>query len=630
MRENAAKIIYSFLLLIYSGLLNGQNRGIGQKISIANDDDFSGFQVLDSGVNGKQLIIAGEVSQYPGFNSKLEFKLLKYLNQKQHVRNYLLEIGQAKAYLVNQYINTTDTGVERLLKSVTTLKYMKLYKSLRKLNKSLPDSMKIRVFGVDKEMYSGLPLVRVAQLMPEDSIPDELRIPVEALEGAAKFIISKGLESYEREKKGIADYDYFYNPSTFSVRESLDEFLKVYDSLVPQFKEWLGPKFNEVQEAVGWMKENKEWQKYSYSAMQFGLREEHIFNRINDLIKAMPGEKFFGQFELCRVSYSVLPKGCDFYDFSGVVNKLVHNPASQCKSLVNIGIFYKQILDGSDYSWDKDNAEAVHGMFSDTLLKWFDSVPSKSAAFVKFSNNKNADSALSANYSIALLNNEYPVEEDAGSADSVESETGNVSSKDDNSWYGSYEKARIYLGAEGFMPFVKLDKINEALVSSGFNKIGSLASAGVSISGASADNTMFHLYYGEGRIGNQYRNYRIQCDFGGNFLYTKHVKWSFLYGIGYTKHRLQLSPGNTNQTFFTDYKSPVVLTNPALITGFSSMFVVEMGPFYIFANGGRQWDEGDKRWKLNGKYTGSDGNLSNTAWYVSVGVGFAIHQEAVE
>jgi hypothetical protein len=179
---------------------------IGAGVDIGNNTTYTGMELLDSMVKQSQLIIMGEDYSYAGFNAKIEFKMLKYLNQSAGLNQYILEASPSKADLVNQYVLSGDSAVETLLKSVSSVKYMRLYKNIKKLNAKLPDSLKVHVYGVDVERNNALPLVRMSQTLPdgmnEGDVPQNLRIHVEAIQGAAKYIIAEGLKDFEREKEG--------------------------------------------------------------------------------------------------------------------------------------------------------------------------------------------------------------------------------------------------------------------------------------------------------------------------------------------------------------------------------------------------------------------------------------------
>lgn len=622
-------ILFLLILPFFGKQVLAQGDTAFDVVDIGNNSDFKGFQVLDAPIKGKRLVFSGVVNSYANFNSKFEFKLLKYLNRNAGFNNYLLEIGPAKAYLVNQFVNSADSTTETLLQSVSSYSAMRMYRNLKKLNKSLPDSAKIKVYGVDIERYSSLPLIQMSQLLPKDSIPDQLRIAVEALHGAAKYIVIKGLENYEREKNGT-EYSYYYQPSAFSIRQSVDEFLRFYDSLKPAFQTWLGKNFEQVETSVGLMKENKAWAKYYYSAFQFPMRENLMFTRINALLKSMPDAKFYGQFELCRVSKEVLEKGCDFYNFSGVLNRLLTNEESACKDILNIGVFYKREVQISEAlentNYQSEYQETVHHTFEKELNAWFDSMPDASAGFAMQKPwHSKRDSALFANYSVLFLNKNLPLPSnlsDASDADSTAS-----LNKRSSSWLDDYDKARVYLGVMAHNPYVQLGTMNGILVANGFDGINNLMNFGSSLVFASADRSVLRYSWAQGNSGNNYSNFQFSMGSGYNFIYKTHFKMGILSDLAYVKHRLTLVNANNNQAFFSTYIPPKIYTNPALLISISSSAFYEIGPFYLYAEGGRQWDLGSSRWKYNGQLAGSTGGLSNTAWFLNAGLGVAFKME---
>jgi len=625
------KLFVLFCLLTFQfECVFAQKDTFSKSINIGNNDDFSGFETLQNQIKYKRLIFSGAISDYGVFNGKFEFKLFKYLNKTEGVRNLLLEMGPAKAFLVNQYINSNDSTVEKLLQSVCTVNAMKLYKSLKKLNVSLVDSLKIRAFGIDIERYKSLPLVRISQLLPDDSIPDRLRISVEAAEGAAKYIISKGLENYENELNGKTENSYYYNPGAFSIDETMNVFVSNFDTLKNDFKLWLGLKYADLETAIEWLKENKEWEKYHYSAFKYALHKEITVSRINQLVLKYPNEKYFGQFELCRVSKSILEKGCNFYNYSGIVNRmLLVNPMLK-KDIFNLGIMYERDTDSEkDYfgKMDREGQDAMHSLLNKPLVSYFDSIPEGEARFFSLTKNNVKDSLVNSHFDIVLLNKNYPTNTISGDSTEADSAILKFRSKGKSSWLDDYDKARVYLGFQLYRTDINIGKMNAVLIANGYNGISSLNSMGVNLCFASADKSLVRLQFTQSKANLDYSNYRICLDWGSNFLYTKHIKWSVNSTLGFVRHKLTLSKGNLPSTFFPAYKPPIVIVNPAFFIGASSQLYLEYGPFYATADIGRIYDLGDSRWTINGSKTGTNGKLSNTSWGYGFGFGIALKME---
>jgi hypothetical protein len=129
------------------------------------------FTLFDEAFYQNQIFLLGE-SHGSAAPQDLDFALLKHLNARVGLRNYIAEIDPSQAYYFNQYLQTGD---ERNLRVAfqpwintaqwgNTGFYNKV-KRIYALNKSLPDSIKIRFIGLDRLQDLGVTRQRVEALL---------------------------------------------------------------------------------------------------------------------------------------------------------------------------------------------------------------------------------------------------------------------------------------------------------------------------------------------------------------------------------------------------------------------------------------------------------------------------------
>ncbi|WP_324676987.1 hypothetical protein [Hymenobacter sp. GOD-10R] len=114
------------------------------------------FKLFDKAFYQNQIFLLGE-SHGSAAPQELDFALLKHLNAKTGLRNYMAEIDPSQAYYFNTYLQTGDEQNLRVafqpwINSAqwgNTGFYNKI-KQIRALNASLPDSAKIRFIGIDR------------------------------------------------------------------------------------------------------------------------------------------------------------------------------------------------------------------------------------------------------------------------------------------------------------------------------------------------------------------------------------------------------------------------------------------------------------------------------------------------
>lgn len=86
------------------------------------------------------------------FEPEFKFNFIKHLNSLYGIRDVFMEIGFSAAYFFNQYLQTGDTSIikENRL-GYFWGHYKTFWPNLYNYNKTLPDSLKIRIHGVDFE-----------------------------------------------------------------------------------------------------------------------------------------------------------------------------------------------------------------------------------------------------------------------------------------------------------------------------------------------------------------------------------------------------------------------------------------------------------------------------------------------
>lgn len=393
----------------------GQIAPKGVTIDVHNNDDFEGMQMLDSAVAEARIIMTGENHTYVNFNSHMEMKMLRYLHQKVGLKNFIIELGEARAHYLNRYINNSDSMAEKYLKSSTSPRYMDLFKRIRKYNLDLPDSLRIKIWGIDVERFFDLPILRLSELLPQKNVPSDLRNFTDAVSGAAKYLLTSGLEDYEKARDRSKSSGFYgsYNQK-FYFETTVSDIIKHWDSLNPQFKNWLGEKYTGIEQTIDWLKQYKQWKKYENTTFQYVWREENIYWNLTNLLDVNPDSKFYGQFGRCHIAYEEQNGDCSWYGYHSVVNKLKTRYFSNPKSVVSIGIFYRGSADYSYYT-DYEDREKL----SKEIEALADNTKTKTVTLFSLENEDAELPELLKKFSYAIVNNRFVADEEK---DSVPSE----------------------------------------------------------------------------------------------------------------------------------------------------------------------------------------------------------------
>lgn len=150
-------IVYFVYALLAIGGENTQHQAYlkknMQEVSLGENN----FEIFDDTFYQSKVIMLGEVHGF-AMPQKLDFDLLKHLNQKTGLTHYLAEVDQSQAYFLNQYLTTGD---EKLLDYVfqTWVNYnaqwanKESYTKLQRIysyNQTLPAAKRITIVGVDR------------------------------------------------------------------------------------------------------------------------------------------------------------------------------------------------------------------------------------------------------------------------------------------------------------------------------------------------------------------------------------------------------------------------------------------------------------------------------------------------
>jgi len=352
------KYIVLAIFLFFALVLKGQVVPKATLIDVHNNNDFTGFQMLDSSIKNARIIMTGENHTYVNFNGHLEMKMLRLLNQKVGLKNFIIELGEARAHYLNRYINNADSFAEKNLKATTSPRYMDLFKRIRKYNLSLPDSLKVNIHGIDVERFYDLPLMRLAELMEVENVPQNLKSLAETVRGTATYLRKFGLADYEQAKSPLKassnkEYQHFY------INPTVKDIVRFWDSLNPDIRIWLGNKYMETEIAVNWLKQYLQWKKYENTTYQYIWREENIYKNLVQLLDNNPNEKYYGQFGRCHIAYEEQNGDCSWYGYHSVVNKLRTRYYKDKNAVLSIGIFYRGNSDNANFS-DVENREDLN------------------------------------------------------------------------------------------------------------------------------------------------------------------------------------------------------------------------------------------------------------------------------
>lgn len=308
------------------------------KINLQKTDDYSGLEQLKAAVSGHRVFISGENHQHVATNGLIEIKLLQFLHDHAGVRHLILELGEARGWYANRYVNQQDTQERYCLQATTSVEHMKILDIIREWNLTLSPEQRIQIHGVDVERFNDIALLRLSELLPKSGVPNSLYSAVQSVHQAAGWLKQDGLKEFDITSK---NEKYRSGTPPFSIDRSIDLMVLHFDSLDAELKNWLGKTYAEVQTGINGLREYKQWNQYRSSAFYYTWREEHIYRKLTRLIESDTGARFFGQFGRCHASYSIQNGDCGWYAYQSVVHRLNERYFRSKSQVLSVGVFYE-------------------------------------------------------------------------------------------------------------------------------------------------------------------------------------------------------------------------------------------------------------------------------------------------
>lgn len=364
--------------------------------AVSSDIIISQLSQLDSVKSNVRVYMGGENHNYWSENSAIELKMIKYLHKNKGVRNLVIELGYARGYLLNKYIND-DSTYYKLLDNNTAYQYLSFYQELRTFNQSLPADQRIKVYGVDVERFPDDAPILLSHLLKKDTIvPASIDFLTEVIHSYAAYSKARyyNYTYQDNDFDNEIDEGFYVDDNTFMDNKVIDSILAEYSVNKLQFHQYLGADSVVFKLTIQSMKDYRTYLKYSRMPHQYIYRERYLFNNMMTLLNADSTTKFYGQFGRCHVSQKKLENECDWWDNSALAKRL--NDSKYNNQIVSIGIFYKNNL-SYNYEINFNNWEMNYAVQS-----YMDSSANDDFKLMKI---EASDSLLSPLYNYILIAN---------------------------------------------------------------------------------------------------------------------------------------------------------------------------------------------------------------------------------
>ena len=323
-----------------------------QKLNVDNNDDFSGFSMLNKDLTNNKMFFTGENHTFRTSNVKLELKMLRYLNKNAGVRNLLFEFGFAGCWLIDQYVQTGDSTLLNILKTYSFDIYANYYKELRAFNATLDSAHRIHIYGIDCERFVAIPIKVLSLQIPTQNPPKEIELSIESIRSIANYN-----DYYQKNaKKNMDDYT---NPE-YSTKNTISLILEDYQKNKAIFEKYIGDKkFPIFDEIMRSMESNIKWNEFNSKDVpqSYIFREQYMYTEFMKLLNKNPDAKFYAQFGRCHTSVVNQPEACGWYNYNSIATRINESDNNVIRGKVmSMAILYPKSYNSNS----KDSVDAIN------------------------------------------------------------------------------------------------------------------------------------------------------------------------------------------------------------------------------------------------------------------------------
>jgi hypothetical protein len=435
------KSIFLYLILSSFSLIYSQ-----YDFAIIEDLDYSDVKInKDKGLDGldefynacrnARVVYSGENHTYVVFNNLFSFEVLKELYTRHGFKHHIIELGPARAEVVNGYL-AGDSMSELKLKVSTSYSHFEFYKKVKKWMESLPEGEGITFHGIDVERFNEIPILNIGDIVSngKPTISDSLLAWKMAIDYKYNILVKSGLTYFNSENEN-------YDGAYYVEKSWVNTLVRTSDSLRPAIENYLGKDASiKYFQNIGYLREYLTFKSYNGGPMEHNWRETNMFGRLETLLNDMPEAKFYGQFGRCHSMLNKQDQACGWFAFQSTMNRL--NQFLGKDKVKSLGIFY-----GSKRTYFEDKRyEELYKTAPNNRMTLFDLNPG------------NKPTKLAEEYDFVLVN------------DLILSQT--IKRDAEGEEEDDYEKPTVYSLSLEYWPFVQSNGLGDIWKLNGIDKDG--------------------------------------------------------------------------------------------------------------------------------------------------------------
>lgn len=628
---NQIKLSFLFTLIVFISFgsedtlkSNNSSKVEYVALDIEENEDYSSFELLKRSVDDYNIFFTGENHLFRNSNYKLQLKMLKFLHQNRGVKHLLLEFGFSRGYLVNNYVQTGDSTLFKVLDDYSFDEYSKLYKGIRAYNETLHDTDKIVVHGIDLER-SYLTSVKLLNLMlPKDKIAhDSIELNIEAL----KSLMGYNDNRFDSKETDVKSSNYGsglnYNFASYSEYNTMKVILRNYKEHQNHYRSYLSNNFKVFDKVMRGLQAEVQRQSFEIEQTFHAkiYRETYMFNEFVELVDSLDGERFFSQFGRCHTATEEQDDWCNFYHFKTLASRISNSNHPALKGKVcSIASYYPK----NETLWyGNEESKGIRDLVKGLGMKDGDinliKVPKDSSELeMKYF------SKLSNKFQFIIINNNALIDDLNQNATEKDSEYLN--------------EVYINFTAVAQVNYYNLDKLNTAL---NLNGVPNLDEFMVGYGGSLTVFENWFTYFSTSLtyvpkttfIINDSTKFSLRS-WHNKYVWGEEITKGTVFnlgmygGFGFSKMKMDIeSTGSStlNDGFFQSSEPNIMkYENFGLLLDVGTDIRLNLSIFTLSLNLGYQLDVSKKYWRLNGDISKASPKTSFSSPYASLKLGFGL------
>lgn len=559
------------------------------------------LNILDSILPDYNVYLNGENHTWYDDNGVVKFEMLKYLNEKAGVTRYFMEFGPTTGWIINEYVMDKDTALGVIFNMLPNGSYKTLFENIRDHNRTLPDSLKIGVIGVDAQKLASMLILYVDYLRRGKDVltaHDSIQLSLEALHYDVGNI-NHFEPNFDNQRTYYNRQRYKYDNKKM---ETIINFQTNYNRFKSAYNSFFGADSVKLKEVMATLEDYRDYEDYTDNSKPYLdiFREREMIRRMKNDKLIYPNAKYFGQFGKCHISKVYAEELCQRYNFTCFADRMDNDSMFD---VLKLGITYK--VDG--------DAEYM----SDTMQAQFNAFNKEGLDSIKIVKYESVDS-LRSEPDFVLFNPQV----DFSKKSTKKSDDKKKKITWVDSWMLHYnfnfEYGNIYLDQTDAFSF-DLSPTEKLDIPSDITTIG------FSYKYIADEVFYFNVDY-RGRMLDKFnvndslevafRSFQSSFTFGYEFFPTSLINLSPYGGLGFGSSSLAFD--YDNETDFVIGSNDFVVTNDIYLLDAGLDLDFTLGFFNFGARGGYQFDISKKEWANEG--TGKQTSFTGFYWTAFAGL----------